>query len=525
MRKRALISVSDKTGVVEFAKGMVRHGFALLSTGGTYRALREAGVPVEEVAAYTGFPEMMDGRVKTLHPKVHGGLLGRRDHASDTAAMRAHGIDPIEIVAVNLYPFRATLQRPGVDRATIVENIDIGGPSMVRSAAKNHAHVAVVVDPADYPRVLAALDEHAGRVPPELRRRLAGKAFAHTAGYDTAIAAWFERDRVREEGGSAFPAVLNVAVEKVQDLRYGENPHQAAAFYRDPDAPAASLAGARQLLGKELSYNNILDLDAALRLVLEFPGSACVIVKHNNPCGVSVAETQEEAFRAALAGDPVSAYGGILALNRTLGTATAHAIVKSGTFVEAIVAPEVEPGALAALQEAKWGQNVRVLALGGLPERTLPVELRTVSGGLLAQTPDVALPMPPLRTVTRRGPDAEEERLLGFAWKVAKHVKSNAIVLVCADGAAVRVAGVGAGQMSRVDSVHIAVRKAGAHARGAVLASDAFFPFADGLQAAVEAGVTAVVQPGGSKRDPEVIAAADAAGAAMVFTDVRHFRH
>ncbi len=524
--KRALISVTDKTGVAEFARGLHELGFSILSTGGTHKAITAAGVPVDEVAGYTGFPEMMDGRIKTLHPKVHGGILARREQPTDLEAMSAHGIDAIDIVAVNLYPFRETARKPGVQREEVVENIDIGGPAMIRSAAKNHSHVAVVVDPTDYPLVLESLRNHDGRVPPDVARRLATKAFAHTASYDVAIAAWFARDS-REAGTTRFPDSFAVAGEKIQDLRYGENPHQAAAFFSMSDVSGPSLAGARQLEGKELSYNNILDLDAALGLAMEFSAPACVIVKHNNPCGTGLAETPADAFRIALAGDPVSAFGGIVALNRPLDAILAQAMVDKNTFLEAVIAPQVEPEAVAVLQGAKWGVNLRVLEMGGVPDPSDVPVLRQVSGGFLLQTKDVsAHDLSELKTVTQRHAGAEELQALTFAWRVCKHVRSNAIVLArdLGDGSYGTV-GVGAGQMSRVDSVKIAIEKAGDQAKGAVLASDAFFPFADGLEVAAAAGVTGAIQPGGSRRDDEVIAAADKAGMAMVFTGNRHFRH
>jgi phosphoribosylaminoimidazolecarboxamide formyltransferase/IMP cyclohydrolase len=527
MQRRALISVTDKTGIVEFARGLVELGFSVLSTGGTFRVLQEAGVRALEVAGYTNFPEMMDGRVKTLHPKVHGGLLARRGHPDDQEAMDVHGIDPIDVLAVNLYRFRETVRRPGVTRDEVVENIDIGGPAMLRSAAKNHAAVAVVVDPADYGHVLDAMRAHGGRVPAELGRRLAGKAYAHTAAYDVAIARWLDDERAGGAGEPRFGEAIAFAGRKVQDLRYGENPHQHAALFADPDHSGPGLAQARQLSGKELSYNNLLDLDAALGLALEFEAPAFVIVKHNNPCGTAIAETPRDAFVAALDADPVSAYGGIVATNRPLDAATAAAMVERGTFVEAIVAPEVEDAALQKLGEAKWGRNVRVLALGGLPKPQPIPTVRMVSGGFLVQDLDAKGVAKAGDTVaTDRDPTPEERAALDFAWKVCKHVKSNAIVLARreADGTCVTV-GVGAGQMSRVDSVEIACKKAGDRALGAVLASDAFFPFADGLQAAMQAGVTAAIQPGGSKRDDEVVAAANEGGIAMVFTGVRHFRH
>jgi phosphoribosylaminoimidazolecarboxamide formyltransferase/IMP cyclohydrolase len=525
--RRALISVTDKQGVAEFARGLVDLGFGILSTGGTRKALLEAGVAATEVSDYTGFPELMDGRLKTLHPKVHGGLLGRRDDPGHQAAMQEHRIDPIDILCVNLYRFRETLRRPGVARTEIVENIDIGGPAMIRSAAKNHAHTAVVVDPDDYQEVLRALREHAGHLPQEFARRLAAKAFAHTAAYDAAIAAWFDCERRTLPGEPFFPPKVVFAGEKLQDLRYGENPHQAAAFYGLGDQ-VPSLATARQLCGKELSYNNILDADAALQVALEFQAPCCAIVKHNNPCGTAIAETLERAFGLALSGDPVSAFGGILAANRTLDVATARAIVACGTFLEVVVAPHVEQQALAELQRAKWGQNVRVLDLGGSPDATTRHRFvaRQVMGGFLLQTADHPQDPPQETVKTARPPSDEERDALRFGWSVAKHVKSNAIVLARreADGACCTV-GVGAGQMSRVDSAKIAVDKAGERSRGAVAASDAFFPFADGLVVLAQAGCTAVVQPGGSKRDDAVIAAADEANMAMVFTGQRHFRH
>lgn len=527
MTRRALLSVTDKAGIVEFGRGLVELGFTLMSTGGTHRVLAEAGVPVEEVSAYTGFPEMMDGRVKTLHPKVHGGLLGRREHDGDLASMAEHGIDPIDVVAVNLYAFAETAARPGAPRDEIVENIDIGGPSMVRSAAKNHDHVAVVVDPADYPFVLEALAAQAegGRLPDGVGRRLAAKAYAHTAAYDAAIAAWFEPERRGMADAEPFPTQWSLGGDRVQALRYGENPHQHAAFYRSQHA-AGTLAGARQLSGKELSYNNLLDLDAALGLVREFDRPACVIVKHNNPCGTAAAPRLVDAFCAALAGDPLSAFGGIHAYNHPVDLATAEAVRDSGSFVEAIVAPAIDDDALEVLRKAVGGANLRVLALGAMPSAAAdrPV-VRPVSGGFLVQDPDRPAPVPDLHVANARAPDDAEVDALRFAWRVCKHVRSNAIVLATGDGSCSSTVGVGAGQMSRVDAVEVAIKKAGERAKGAVLASDAFFPFADGVEAAAGAGVRAVIQPGGSKRDAEVIAAADEAGIAMVFTGQRHFRH
>ncbi len=511
--RRALISVSDKSGLLELAQTLDARGAELLSTGGSAAALREAGVAVTEVSQHTGFPEILDGRVKTLTPQIHGGILARRDLPEHLAQLQAHGIAPIDLVVVNLYPFEATVAR-GADFDECVENIDIGGPALLRAAAKNHAAVAVLADPADY---AALLDEMArlGGTTAALRRRLAAAAYARTAAYDAAIAGWFAGQQ-----GELFPPRLTVAATLRQAMRYGENPHQAAAFYATSDA-RPGVASARQVQGKALSYNNLADTDAALECVAEFEAPAVVIVKHANPCGVAVAAAPLDAWRAALACDPVSAFGGIVALNRTLDAETAQAI--ASIFTEVIVAPDATDQAQAALASKK---NLRLLLTGGLPDPAAPgVLLRSVGGGILAQTRDVGRIGPDdLRVVTRRAPTDAERRALLFAWRVCKHVKSNAIVYA-RDGATL---GIGAGQMSRVDSARIAARKAadaGLSTRGAVVASDAFFPFADGLQALAETGAAAVIQPGGSVRDAEVIAAADAAGMAMVFTGMRHFRH
>lgn len=525
--RRALLSVTDKTGIVEFAQGLVEAGFALLSTGGTAKVLADAGIPAQEVADYTGFPELLDGRLKTLHPRVHGGLLGRRDVPAHAAAMEQHGIDPIDVLCVNLYRFRETVKKPGISRQEIVEQIDIGGPAMLRSAAKNHASVAVVVDPTDYPMILRGLREHGGVLPVEQLRRLAAKAFAHTASYDAAIAQWFDCERRALPGEPFFPTRVTFAGEKLQDLRYGENPHQKAAFYSLGE-PSPSLANSRQIGGKELSYNNILDADAALGLVLEFDQTCCVLVKHNNPCGTAVAGTLARAFELALSGDPVSAFGGIFACNRTFDVATARAIVQSGTFLEVVVAPHVDPEAMTALQQAKWGSNVRVLDLGGVPDLALRHRFvaRPVCGGFLLQTSDFPADAPGRAVATKRVPSDAERAAMAFAWSVCKHVKSNAIVLArTADDGAHYTVGVGAGQMSRVDAAKIAVDKAGNRTRGCVVASDAFFPFADGLLVCAKAGATAVIQPGGSKRDEEVVAVANEHDMAMVMTGHRHFRH
>jgi len=511
-RRLALLSVHDKAGLVDLARELILGGFTLLSTGGTSRALAEAGLGVVEVSEHTGFPEMLDGRVKTLHPKIHGGLLARRDRAEHMAALRETGIEPIEIVVINLYPFESTAARPGASREEIIEMIDIGGPSMIRSAAKNHQDVTVVVDPSDYPRVAAALKQR-GSVPPDLRSELAAKAFARTASYDAAIYGYLAAGG----GAESLPFTLPLSFSKVSDLRYGENPHQVGAFYREPGAPAGSLARAEQIHGKELSFNNLLDLDSAWRLVSEFTAPASAVIKHNNPCGAAVAGSAAEAFARARDTDPQSAFGGIVALNRTLDAETALEI---GTlFLEAIIAPSYEDEALAILKKKP---NLRLLHAGAAAAELTGLDLRRVSGGLLAQTWDRATSLPSDgRVVTRRAPTPMEMGDLDFAWKVAKHVKSNAIVY--ASGA--RTLGIGAGQMSRVDSARIGAQKSLTSLKGSVMASDAFFPFRDGIDAAAQAGVAAVVQPGGSVRDPEIIAAADEHGMAMVFTGERHFRH
>ncbi|HMM55518.1 MAG TPA: bifunctional phosphoribosylaminoimidazolecarboxamide formyltransferase/IMP cyclohydrolase [Candidatus Desulfobacillus sp.] len=522
---QALISVSDKHGIVDFARALAARGVALLSTGGSARLLRESGVPVTEISEHTGFPEMLDGRVKTLHPKVHGGILGIRGNAEHEATMRQHDIAPIDLVVVNLYPFAQTVARPGCTLAEAIENIDIGGPAMVRAAAKNHGDaaggVAVVTDPADYPAVLAEMAAGDGALSWATRFALAKKAFAHTARYDGAIANWLSGLDADNRPGR-FPERLQLAFDKVDSLRYGENPHQQAAFYREPEAAPGGIAGYSQLQGKELSYNNIADADAAWECVKAFDETACVIVKHANPCGVAVAATPLEAYRKAFKTDPTSAFGGIIAFNRAIDQATAEAV--SGQFAEVIVAPEVDAAARAVFATK---QNLRVLAVP-LPAAGGDAEARDykrVGGGLLAQTADTArIDAADLKVVTKRAPTAQETADLLFAWRVAKHVKSNAIVY-CKDG---MTTGVGAGQMSRVDSARIAAIKAGNNGltvAGSVAASDAFFPFRDGLDVLAQAGATAVIQPGGSLRDAEVIAAADEQGVAMVFTGVRHFRH
>jgi phosphoribosylaminoimidazolecarboxamide formyltransferase/IMP cyclohydrolase len=521
---RALLSVSDKTGLIEFARALDARGIALVSTGGTKRALADAGLPVRDVSDVTGFPEMMDGRIKTLHPAVHGGLLAIRGNAEHQDAMQTHGIAPIDLLVVNLYPFEATLAA-GRSFEECVENIDIGGPAMIRAAAKNHADVTVVVDAADYSAVLAELAAQEGAVSSALRRRLAQKAYARTAAYDAAISNWLAR-----EIGETTPTFRALGGTLAEPMRYGENPHQSAAFYRTAEV-RAGVATARQVQGKQLSYNNINDTDAAYECVAEFDparSAGVVIVKHANPCGVAEGETLLEAYEKALRCDPVSAFGGIIALNRPLDTEAAKKIVE--IFTEVIIAPDASEEAMAILGAKK---NLRLLIAGALPDPRAPgLTIRTVSGGFLAQARDSAVVDDmELKVVTRRAPSNRELADLAFAFRVAKHVKSNAIVYA-RDGATV---GIGAGQMSRVDSSRIAAWKAAEAAKaaglteslanGAVVASDAFFPFADGLLAAAEAGATAIIQPGGSLRDDEVIKAADEAGLAMVFTGHRHFRH
>jgi phosphoribosylaminoimidazolecarboxamide formyltransferase/IMP cyclohydrolase len=513
----ALISVSDKTGIVALARELAALGVKLLSTGGTARLLHKEGLPVVEVSAHTGFPEMLDGRVKTLHPKIHGGLLARREDASHMAAIRQAGIEPIDLLVVNLYPFQATVADPQCRFEDAIENIDIGGPTMLRAAAKNHAGVAVLVDPADYEAVLNEI-RASGAVSEATRFRLARKVFAHTAAYDGAIANYLfslDEQRARRE----YPDVLNLQFMKLQDMRYGENPHQSAAFYKEERPVAGSLATLRQLQGKELSYNNIADADAAWECVKSFAEPACVIIKHANPCGVAIGETLLEAYTKAFQTDPVSAFGGILAFNRALDRAAAEALGKQ--FAEVVIAPRIEPQAREALATK---QNLRLLEVP-LAAGAQPHDFKRVGGGLLVQSTDARIVQPgELKVVTKKRPSEAQLADLLFAWRVGKFVKSNAIVF-CRGGMTV---GVGAGQMSRVDSARIAAIKAqnaGLQLAGSVVASDAFFPFRDGLDVVVDAGAAAVIQPGGSVRDEEVIAAADERGVAMVFTGMRHFRH
>jgi len=512
----ALLSVSDKRGLVPFAQGLVRLGFELLSTGGTLSALQAAGVSARKVSEHTQSPEILGGRVKTLHPRIHGGILGRLDVESDKAEMATHGIPAISLVAVNLYPFRQTVAS-GAPEADVVEQIDIGGPAMVRAAAKNFRHVTVVVDPDDYEAVLAEL-EKARSVGEETRRRLMRKAFAHTAAYDASIASW-----LGAQAQEPFPQELSLTFQKLQPLRYGENPHQRGAFYREHAAPSEpTVAFSRVLQGKELSYNNLLDLDAALGLVLEFPEQPCaVIIKHNTPCGVALDASLTAAYRTARAIDEVSAFGGIVALNREVDKACAEALAE--TFLEAVIAPSYSPEAAQVLAAKK---NLRLLeagpALASPQARPRPqLEARSVSGGLLLQDKDAVEPTLEWKVVTKRAPTPEEERALRFAWRVCKHVKSNAIVFSRED----RLLAAGGGQTSRVDSVKIAAARGGVALKGSAVASDAFFPFRDGLDEAARAGATCVIQPGGSVRDAELIAAADEHGMAMVVTGVRHFRH
>ena len=537
--RRALVSVHDKTGVVEFARSLAALGIEILSTGGTATLLRKSGVPVRDVSDVTGFPEMLDGRVKTLHPKIHGGILARRDAAADVDALEKHGILPIDLVVVALYPFEATVARSSVTLAEALEQIDVGGPAMVRAAAKNHASVGVVTDPSQYPRVLDELRANGGALSEATRARLAQEAFRRTAEYDAAIASYLSSEgvstapsetapRIDSAGGAGartekFPAVLRIDAERRLGLRYGENPHQAAAFYTPLDGPRLGLAAMTQLHGPELGYNNVLDFSAALALVFEFDEPAAVVVKHTNPCGVALGATVGEAMTRAKASDPVSIYGGVVGVNRAVDMGVVEAL--AGTFVEILFAPAFAPDALDALRRTK--KKCRVFEVpcdrASLPPRL--TEYRSVLGGLLAQQADLSdLDAAALKTVSKRPPTAAEMDALRFAWRVAKHVKSNAIVLATRG----QVVGVGAGQMNRVDSARLAVmraREVGLETAGTVCASDAFFPFRDGLDVVAKAGATAVIHPGGSLRDEEVIAAADEHGMAMVVTGIRHLRH
>lgn len=521
MPKRALLSVWDKSGIVEFAKGLRDLGFELVSTGGTAKTLRDAGLPVLEVREVTQFPEILNGRVKTIHPFIAAGILARRDVAAHLRELEQLGISTIDLVAVNLYPFREVV-RQGVDELTALEHIDIGGVTLLRAAAKNYRDVIVVCDPSDYPKVLHWLQD--GEVPLRVRAELALKAFAHTAAYDAAILAYF-----RQQTGVQFPQELALGFVKRMDVRYGENPHQQAAFYTDPMSEVPSVATAVQLWGKELSFNNIADLDAALNLVKEFEQPAACIIKHTNPCGVAIGETLAEAFAKARDADPEARFGGIIGVNRKVDLATVEEILVQGSFYEAIIAPDYDPEALERIKSRKgWGETIRIMSLqmGDQPLtpvfHTFELAVKSVSGGLLVQTADVEdVPIEQWRVVTERTPTENELKDLWFAWKVVKHVKSNAVVLA-KNGATV---GIGAGQMNRALSVKIAVELAGERAKGAVLASEAFFPMPDGPEIAAKAGVTAIVQPGGSKRDQDVIEVCNRYGVAMVFTGMRHFRH
>jgi phosphoribosylaminoimidazolecarboxamide formyltransferase/IMP cyclohydrolase len=515
MKMRALISVSDKTGVAPFASGLVELGYEILSTGGTARALREAGLDVTDVASVTGFPEMMDGRVKTLHPAIHGGLLARRDIAEHMDAIQSHGIAPIDVVCVNLYPFEATIARPDVTLEDAVENIDIGGPSMVRSAAKNYASVAIVVDPADYNMVLDGLKNQS--LDEAARKTLAVKAFAHTSAYDGAITSYLS--------GQKFPDSLRLNFEKRHDLRYGENPHQGAAFYAEPRAARGTLSTARQLHGLALSFVNLFDLDGAWNLVNEFDSPAACIVKHANPCGAAIAETLDTAFARARDADPISRFGGIIACNRNVDGATAQEIIIKGSMYHAIIAPGYDEDALELLKNRSgWGADLRILSTEGALLPCGGFDFKRISGGLLIQEADThasTISAEDLKVVTQRAPGEKEISDLLFAWKCVKHVKSNGIA-IAKDGVMI---GAGAGQMNRVTSVELSLKQAGENAQNGVLASDAFFPFDDGPAAAAKAGIKAIIQPGGSNRDADSIALCDREGIAMVFTGARHFKH
>lgn len=515
---RALISVSNKEGLFELAAALTKAGVEIYSTGGTSSALRAAGYKVLDVAEYTQFPEMMHGRLKTLHPKVFGGILARRELAEDQTSMREHGILPFDLIVVNLYPFEVTVARPECKFEEAIEQIDIGGPSLLRAAAKNHAHVAVVSEPYQYAELLDAITKQGG-TSLELRRKFAGEAFAYTGCYDAAIAAYFA-----EKTDTHFPASLPVGLRRVNKLRYGENPHQGAALYRAvTPPPTGSLVGAKQLHGKELSFNNLLDLDAALAIVRNIDLPSASVIKHNNPCGAAQAQTLASALTNALAGDPLSAFGGVLAVNRVVDADAAKVLCTPGLFVEAIAAPDFSPEAKQILTtEPKWKMNVRLLQVGEVRRLPITRQLRHLEGGMLVQDTDTAIdPTADWRLVTNSAVPEDLAADVKFIWEICKHVKSNAIVI----GKEGMVRGVGAGQMSRVDAVEIALSKAGEHARGAVMASDAFFPFPDSIERAAKAGVRFVVQPGGSKKDDEVIAACNAHGIAMLMTGTRHFKH
>jgi phosphoribosylaminoimidazolecarboxamide formyltransferase/IMP cyclohydrolase len=515
--KRALVSVSNKFGLAGFARGLSASGVEIYSTGGTGRHLESEGIQVQDISAYTGFPEMMDGRLKTLHPKVHGGILCRHDNPEDMRSLAEHGIVTFELVVVNLYPFESTVAREGVTEEEAIEQIDIGGPTLVRAAAKNHAFTTVATDPEHYSAILDQVTQD-GCTTLALRKKLAGEAFAHTARYDQAIAGYFAGPRA--EG--AFPGAINMALSRKAVLRYGENPHQRAALYTKPTS-AANVVAARQLHGTELSYNNLLDLDSALAVVSSFSAPAASVIKHNNPCGAAEAETLADALKNALAGDPVSAFGSVLGLNRVVDRATAEVLTEPGLFVEAIVAPDFEPQAVEILTtRPKWKANVRLMKVGQLGDDREPWVYRCIEGGVLVQEADVlADPEEDWKVATEAGPNDEQLGDLRFAWAICRHVRSNAIT-VCKNR---MLLGAGAGQMSRVDSVEIAIRKAGDRIGGSVLASDAFFPFPDSIERAADAGIAAIIQPGGSRRDDEVIDACNRRGLPMIFTGRRHFKH
>ncbi len=516
--RRALISVSDKLGLAGFARGLVQAGVEVYSTGGTRAHLESEGIPVVDVAAYTGFPEMMDGRLKTLHPMVHGGILCRHDNPSDMQALDQHGIKTFELVVVNLYPFEETVAREGVTEDEAIEKIDIGGPTMVRAAAKNHAFTTIATNPGQYCEILEEITAN-GCTSLELRKRLAGAAFAHTAKYDTAIAAYFAG--LRTEG--SFPGHLSIGLSRKTVLRYGENPHQQAALYAKAESPAANLVSAIQLNGKELSYNNLLDLDSALGIVRGFAEPAASVIKHNNPCGAAVGGTLAEALAKGMEGDPLSAFGSVIGLNRPVDAETAEVLARPGLFVEAIVAPDFTPEALEILTtKPKWKSNVRLMKVGNLDEAPERWAFRCIEGGVLMQEADVqADPEAEWKVATKAQPAAAQMADLRFAWDIVRYVKSNAIA-VCKDR---MLLGAGAGQMSRVDSVEIAIKKAGDRVKGSVLSSDAFFPFPDSIERCAQAGITAVIQPGGSRGDEAVIEACNKAGISMIFTGRRHFKH
>ncbi len=524
--RRALLSVSDKTGLVEFARELVtKYGVELIATGGTRKTLADAGLPVKDIAELTGFPEILDGRVKTLHPAIYAGLLAKRSKPEHMATLAEHHLPEIDLVVCNLYPFEQTVAKPGVTEAEAIENIDIGGPCMVRAAAKNFDAVTIIVDPSNYKVVLTFMETSNGEVPRNIRKHLALQAFVRIRQYDEAITNFFIHS-IPDSEPPVSRMYLEPDFERIQKLRYGENPHQSAAFYVEPGITRPCIATAEQLHGKELSYNNILDLDSALNIVREFTQPAAVVVKHNNPCGAAIASTLAGAFALAWEGDPQSAFGGILAFNQAIDVETASALLSGERFVECVIAPDYDPAALAALKG--WKKNVRLLRTGPLEGPPQGLDYRRVDGGLLVQTRDVgADDFTKWEAKTKRTPTADELAALHFAWLVCKHVKSNAIVLAsrAPSGAGYAVIGVGAGQMSRVDSVQIAIRKAGDRVKGSVLASDAFFPFRDNVDTAAAMGITAIAQPGGSVNDKDSIAACDEHGIAMVFTGIRHFRH